>query len=70
MALIGTLKIEVEESVTGDNYVENAVDLVAGKVAGITLVTYTPKVGITKARFKVTEEGVAAVKFSIVAGIK
>ena len=70
MATIGTLKIEVEESVSGDNYVENAIDLVAGKVAGISLVTYTPKVGITKARFKVTEEGVAAVKFSIVAGIK
>ena len=70
MGVIGTIKIEVEESVSGDNYVENAVDLVAGKVAGITLVTYTPKVGITKARFKVTEEGVAPATFSIVAGIK
>jgi len=70
MATIGTLKIEVEESVSGDNYVENAVDLVTGKVAGVSLVTYTPKVGITKARFKVTEEGVAPVIFSMIAGIK
>jgi len=67
---VGTLKIEAEESVGGVNFVNNATDLVTGLDEGVTLITYTPKPGITRARFKVTEEGAGGVTFSMIAGIK
>jgi len=68
---VGSVKIEVLESVTGDNYVEESTDLKTGVSEGTTLIQYTPKAGVTKAKFKITEEGSGPVMInSLVAGIK
>lgn len=69
MGAIGTVKIEVLESVDGTNFVENGTDITTGKGAGGHILAYTPTQGVRKAKFKITEEGVAGVTFDLEAGI-
>ena len=67
---VGTVKVEVLESVAGDNFVLEATALATGLDEGSHLIQYAPKPGVTKAKFRLTEENSGPVTItSLVAGI-
>jgi len=67
---VGTVKVEVEETIDESVWIEEGTDLATNVDELGTMVQYTPKPGVVKARFKFTEEGNGPVQINVIAGIR
>jgi len=67
---MGTVQVEALESVDGVVYVTEATKVKTGLATGKTMVQYTAKPGVSKVKFRITEEGVGPASVNCVAGIK
>ena len=64
----GTLKVEAVESVDGITYIDQEPDLAHNVAVGTKMVKYTATPGVTKVKFRITEEGVGPVKVNCISG--
>ena len=66
---LGTIKVEVLESVDGVSYALNGTALATGVAQGVTIVAYTSSPGVRYVKFRITEEGTGPIGVSCVAGV-
>lgn len=66
----GTIRVEAVESVDGIKYIDQEPDLDHNVGVGDKMISYTPTPGVRYAKIRITEEGVAPISVSCIAGIK